>query len=92
MADSALYTEKKARFSRMLTVYGRKPALEALQDENLRCHALHLADNNREGGIVSELTAQAARRGVAVLHHSRAELARISKNGKQDQGVAVDIA
>jgi len=92
MADSALYTEKKARFSRMLTVYGRKPALEALQDENLRCHALHLADNNRESGIVAELTAQAARRGVAVLHHSRAELARISKNGKQDQGVAVDIA
>ena len=58
----------------------------------LRCHALHLADNNREGGIVAEMTAQAARRGVAVLRHSRAELARISKNGKQDQGVAVDVA
>jgi 23S rRNA (guanosine2251-2'-O)-methyltransferase len=92
MADSPVYSEKKARFSRMLTVYGRKPALEALHDESLSCHALHLADNNREGGIVAELTAQAARRGVAVLHHSRAELARISKNGKQDQGVAVDIA
>jgi 23S rRNA (guanosine2251-2'-O)-methyltransferase len=92
MTDSVLYTEKKALFSRMLTIYGRKPALEALRDEHLTCHALHLADNNREGGIIAELTAQAARRGVAVVHHSRAELARISKNGKQDQGVAVDIA
>ncbi|MDH4040110.1 MAG: RNA methyltransferase [Gammaproteobacteria bacterium] len=92
MTDSALYTRKKARFSRMLTVYGRKPALEALRDESLGCHALHLADNNREGGIIAELTAEAARRGVEVIHHSRAELARISKNGKQDQGVAVDIA
>ena len=57
MTDSALYTRKKARFSRMLTVYGRKPALEALRDESLGCHALHLADNNREGGIIAELTA-----------------------------------
>jgi 23S rRNA (guanosine2251-2'-O)-methyltransferase len=92
MTDSAIYTEKKARFSRMLTVYGRKPALEALQDDSLQCHTLHLADNNREGGIIAQLTAQAERRGVTVRHHSRAELARISKNGKQDQGVAVDIA
>lgn len=92
MADSAEYREKKARFSKVLTLYGRKPALEALRDDDLQCHALHLATNNREGGIVSELTAQAERRGVPVLRHSRAELARISRNGKQDQGVAVDIA
>ena len=92
MADSPEYAEKKARYSKMLTVYGRKPALEALRDASLQCHTLHLADNNREGGIIAELTAEAERRGVAVQHHSRAELARISKNGKQDQGVAVDIA
>ena len=76
----------------MLTIYGRKPALEALQDTSLQCHALHLADNNRDGGIIAELIAQASRRQVEVRHHSRAELARISKNGKQDQGVALDIA
>jgi 23S rRNA (guanosine2251-2'-O)-methyltransferase len=92
MTDSDEYKSKKARFSKMLTVYGRKPALEALQDQDLDCHTLHLADNNRETGIVAELTQQAARRQVPVLRHSRAELARISKNGKQDQGVALDIA
>lgn len=76
----------------MLTIYGRKPALEALEDTSLQCHALHLADNNRDGGIIAQLIAQASRRQVEVRHHSRAELARISKNGKQDQGVALDIA
>ena len=92
MTDSTSYLEKKAHFSKMLTIYGRKPALEALKDQNLQCHALHLADNNREGGVIAELTAQASSRGVSVQHHSRAELARISRNGKQDQGVALDIA
>ncbi len=92
MPDSAAYSEKKARFSKMLTIYGRKPALEALQDKTLQCHALHLADNNREGGIITELIDRANTRGVDVQRHSRAELARISKNGKQDQGVALDIA
>jgi 23S rRNA (guanosine2251-2'-O)-methyltransferase len=92
MADSVAYREKKAQFSKMLTIYGRKPALEVLQDKALHCHALHLADNNREGGIIAELIAQANTRGVEVQHHSRTELARISKNGKQDQGVALDIA
>lgn len=92
MKDSDEYKSRKARFSKMLTVYGRKPVMEALQDPTLDCHTLHLADNNREAGIITELTQQAARREVPVLHHSRAELARISKNGKQDQGVALDIA
>ena len=92
MEDSPAYRARKARFSKMLTVYGRKPALEALRDPALQCHALHLADNNREGGIIAELQQLADRRGVAVQRHSRAALARISKNGKQDQGVAVDIA
>ena len=91
MSDSAHYAEKKAYFSKMLTVYGRKPALEVLLDNQLQCHALHLAVNNRESGITNQLREQALRRGIPVREHSRAELARISKNGKQDQGVAVDI-
>lgn len=86
MGDSAAYRARKAHFSRMLTVYGRKPALEVLRDPALQCHALHLADNNREGGIIADLRRQAEQRGVPVRLHSRAELARLSRNGKQDQG------
>ena len=91
MPEQSSYEDKKAFFARVLTVYGRKPALEALQDESLRCHALHLAHSNREAGIIAQIRQQAEARGVPVKLHHRDELARISKNGKQDQGVAVDI-
>jgi 23S rRNA (guanosine2251-2'-O)-methyltransferase len=91
MTEAGSYAGKKAFFNRVLTVYGRKPALEALDDQNLDCHALHLADSNRKGGIVEQLLARAEVRGVPVHYHSRVELSRISKNGKQDQGVALDI-
>ncbi len=89
--SSGNYAAKKAFFNRVLTVYGRKPALEALRDPALQCHRLHLAQSNRQGGIVGELLAEAERRQLPVSYHSREALARISRNGKQDQGVALDI-
>lgn len=85
------YAGKKAFYDRVLTVYGRKPALEALQDESLECHTLHLANSNKQAGIIAELQDRAELRGVAVRRHSREALAHISRNGKQDQGVALDI-
>lgn len=91
MPENISYDEKKAFYSRVLTVYGRKPCLEALQDASLQCHSLHLARSNREAGIVSEIRKCAESRGVPIKQHDRDALARISKNGKQDQGVAVDI-
>lgn len=85
------YAGKKAFFDRVLTVYGRKPALEALRDPKLQCLTLHLADSNRTGGIVAELIAGAKQRDIPVQQHDRQALSRISRNGKQDQGVALDI-
>jgi 23S rRNA (guanosine2251-2'-O)-methyltransferase len=49
MPEQSSYEDKKAFFSRVLTVYGRKPVLEALCDDSLQCHALHLARSNRNG-------------------------------------------
>jgi 23S rRNA (guanosine2251-2'-O)-methyltransferase len=91
MPESPDYTEKRAFFDRVLTVYGRNPVLETLQNETLVCHAVHLAESNRQGGIIGEITKYAQRLGVPIKIHSREALARISKNGKQDQGVAVDV-
>jgi 23S rRNA (guanosine2251-2'-O)-methyltransferase len=89
--ENADYAGRKAFFERMLTVYGRKPVLEALRDTSLQCHALHLADSNRSGGIIGELISTAKARDIPVQYHERKALSRISKNGKQDQGVALDI-
>lgn len=85
------YQEKKQFYARFITVYGRNPVLEALRDPHLSVHRLHLAKSNRPDGAVAELLALAQARGIDVRHHSREELARISKNGRQDQGVAADV-
>jgi len=91
MPAPATYQEKKAFFDRVLTVYGRKAVLEVLQDPKLQCHAVHLASSNNQAGIISEILSLSKARNIDVNFHNRAELSRISKNGKQDQGVAADI-
>lgn len=91
MTDSQEYLQKKRQFARMLTIFGRKPVLEALQDPNLKVHRLHLALSNKPAPIVEQMQALATQRGVAIVTHDKQGLSRISKNAKQDQGVALDI-
>lgn len=81
----------RAQRRRLLTVYGRKAVLEALTDEGLRCRTLHLAHGNRGGGTLDEIQRRAAERKLDIRRHSRESLARISRNGRQDQGVALDV-
>lgn len=85
------YAAKKRFYGRLITVYGRKPVLEVLRDPELAARRLHLARTNRRDATIDELLQLAQARGLEVREHSREELARISKNGRQDQGVAVDI-
>ncbi len=89
--DSDQYKHRKAFFEQMLTVYGRKPVLEALQDTNLPAFKLHLADSNRNEGIIEQIKSLAESRAVPIAFHDRRALSRISRNGKQDQGVALDV-
>lgn len=91
MTDSPEYLQKKRQFARMLTLFGRKPALEALQDRSLRVHRLHLAQTNKSAAILDQMQALAKQRGVDIVMHDKQGLSRISKNAKQDQGVALDI-
>ena len=93
MVDSTpeSYLKKKAFFDSMLTIYGRKPVLEALADAAIPVHCLHLADSNKPGGIIRELEELAAQRNIPIRHHSKLALSRISKNSREDQGVAADL-
>ena len=75
----------------LLTLYGRQAVLEALKDPQLLPFKLHLADSNRSGGTLAEILALAEKRQLPLAWHTRLALSRISKNGKQDQGVALDI-
>ena len=89
--DSPEYLAKKSFFNRLITVYGRKPILEILSDSSLQIFRLHLAESNRGGGIVEQIKTLASQRSIEICYHSREQLARISRNSKQDQGVACDI-
>lgn len=89
--DSPEYLAKKAKFARMLTIFGRKPVLEALQTHECKVEKLHLSSRNKKAAILDEITGLAEAQGAEILEHSPQALSRISKNARQDQGVAADI-
>ncbi len=91
MNDSKEYLDKKAFFDRVITVYGRNVVVEVLEDENVTIHKLHLADSNKQDGVISTILTLAKKRGVEIVYHDKNALSRISKNAKQDQGVCADI-
>lgn len=89
--DSDEYRQKKALYSQLLTIFGRKPVLEALEDDSLNGFRLHLAKSNKTQGIIKDIVNRAQQRQIDIVYHDRQALSRISKNGKQDQGVCLDI-
>jgi 23S rRNA (guanosine2251-2'-O)-methyltransferase len=89
--DSQAYKDKKAFFEKIITLYGRNVVAEILQDETIDIHKIHMADSNKTDGIIKEILSLAKKRNLEVYYHKKAALSRISKNAKQDQGVAIDI-
>ena len=90
-SDSAEYLAKKAFFDKIITIYGRNAVLEALEDESITVHKLHFADSNKTVDQLKKMVSIAERRDIQIAYHDKKGLSRISKNAKQDQGVALDI-
>jgi len=90
-ADSPEYLAKKAFFDKIITIYGRNAVLEALEDDSITIHKLHLSDSNRSAVELDKMQKIAKRREIEIAYHDKKALSRISKNAKQDQGVALDI-
>jgi len=91
MQDSQEYKDKKAFFEKIITLYGRNVVVEALQDESIEIHKLHMADSNKTDAAIQEILSLAKKRDVEIYYHKKTALSRISKNAKQDQGVCIDI-
>ncbi|AKF25007.1 RNA methyltransferase [Sulfurovum lithotrophicum] len=91
MNDSPEYLAKKAFFDKVLTIYGRNAVMEALKDEDVTIHKLHLSKSNKDASVLEQMKKIASKRGIEVQYHDKSSLSRISKNAKQDQGVALDI-
>jgi len=91
MQDSQEYKEKKAFFEKVITLYGRNVVIEMLQDRNIEIHKLHIANSNKSDGAIKKILLLARERDIEITRHEKSALSRISKNAKQDQGVAIDI-
>jgi len=91
MKDSQEYKEKKKFFESVITLYGRNVVIEVLEDMNVEIHKLHMSDSNQIDGAIKKINALAKTRQVEVYTHDKKSLSRISKNSKQDQGVAIDV-
>ncbi len=91
MKDSQEYKEKKAFFEKIITLYGRNVVVEMLQDNSIEVHKLHLAQTNKPDGAIKKILTLAKQRNIEITYHEKSALSRISKNAKQDQGVAIDI-
>jgi len=89
--DSQEYKEKKAYFEKIITLYGRNVVIEVLQDKDIEVHKLHLASSNKTDGAIKTILSLAKKRDITITYHEKNSLSRISKNAKQDQGVAIDI-
>ncbi len=91
MQDSEAYLAKKAFFDKIITIYGRNAVLEVLEDETIIIHKLHLSDSNKKAPQLDKMVEIAKKRSIEIAYHDKKGLSRISKNAKQDQGVALDI-
>jgi len=91
MKDSKEYKDKKTFFEKIITLYGRNVVLEILQDSNIQIHKLHMASSNKMDSNIKKIIYLAKSRSIDINYHDKNALSRISKNSKQDQGVAIDI-
>src|SRR4051794_34258134 len=73
-----------------ITVYGRKPVLEALSDPDLTVDKVITADNAR-GGSLSAILSAARDRRVPVQRATAHRVKVLAGNGHHDQGVLADV-
>jgi len=73
-----------------ITVYGRKPVLEILSNPDLEIDKLVIAQKV-QGAIIKDLLYAAEKRNITVLRWPWEKVNRLSRNAKQDQGVAADV-
>ena len=76
---------------RFLTIYGRIPVLEALEDRVVEVDKVLVAATAR-GEAVDRIVALAQARGISLQRVAADRVTRVSRNGRQDQGVVADVA
>lgn len=75
---------------RFVTVYGRNPVLEVLNDPTLVVDKVVVAEGARGAGI-SQIVDRAKDRRVPVQRATAERVKKLAGNGRQDQGVFADV-
>jgi 23S rRNA (guanosine2251-2'-O)-methyltransferase len=75
---------------RFVTVYGRKPVLEALGDHDLRVDKVVIAEG-LGGPVIAEIKEAAADRAVRIQRATAHRVKVLAGNGRHDQGVVADV-
>lgn len=73
-----------------ITIYGRMPVLEVLQDDSLEIDKILVADNAR-GDSLDRILALARKRRIEIRDAPAHRVKLLAGNGKQDQGVLADV-
>lgn len=73
-----------------ITVYGRMPVLEVLENPDRRIDKIIIAERS-QGDNLDRILDLAERRGVPVQYASAHRVKLLAGNGKQDQGVLADV-
>ncbi|OYY57237.1 MAG: 23S rRNA (guanosine(2251)-2'-O)-methyltransferase RlmB [Sulfurovum sp. 28-43-6] len=53
--DTPEYLAKKAFFDKVLTIYGRNAVMEALADDTVTLHKLHLSKSNKDADVLEQM-------------------------------------
>lgn len=83
-------SEPRSPKDTFITVYGRKPVQEALDDPDLRVDKVIVAEGLR-GEPVRSILDSARSRGVQVQRASAHRVKVLAGNGRHDQGVLADV-
>ena len=75
---------------RYITVYGRNPVLEALEDASVTVDKVLLARGLR-GPVIKAIARAAKTQKIQLTRVDTAQINRISRNSRQDQGVVADV-
>ena len=75
---------------RFLTVMGRKPVIEALQDSTLEFDKI-LLSSSANGPEIATINGMAASRKIAVERAKESKVTAVARNGRHHQGVVADV-
>ncbi len=86
-----LTRKQQSNYNQVITVYGQNSVQEALKNQDINCLKIHVDTQRKDKPRIKAIIKYAEARNLPIRFHTPKTLSQISKNARQDQGVALDI-